>query len=122
MRIVFISGPLWSPFWFGRLLNIWRAWRAAWRFWRAGNAVICPHTNSGLLTLIPLCGPWIEGTGRYLDGHIEMIARLNPALDQVHLVGEWRMSSGASLEYRAATRRGLQCSFDPGCGPWPEAT
>lgn len=111
MRIVFISGPLWSPWWPGRLANVVRAAWAAWRYWRAGNAVICPHLNSGLLTLIPFCGPWIEGTGRYLDGHVEMIKRLDPQLDEVHFLRGWRMSNGCSQEHRAAVACSLVKSY-----------
>jgi len=111
VRIVFISGPLWSPWWFGRMANVLRAARVAWRYWRAGNAVICPHLNSGVLTLLPFCGRWIESTGRYLDGHIEMIKRLDPARDEVHFLAGWHMSSGASQEHLAAVERRIFRSY-----------
>lgn len=109
MRVVYIAGPLWAATAAGRALNILRAARWSWRWWRWGNAVICPHMNSGVYGLA-----WggVEGMARWLDGCLAMIDRLDPSRDLVFFLRGWEYSSGASIEMGRALARGLQVRFE----------
>jgi hypothetical protein len=47
---IYVAGPYRSRWGLpGRLLNIYRAWRAARWYWRHGYRVVCPHANSALM-------------------------------------------------------------------------
>lgn len=108
MRVVYIAGPLWAPTVLGRLWHIARAAREAWRWWRTGNAVICPHLNSGVYGLI-----WggVERAARWLDGDLVILSRLLPGRDCVVFLRGWELSSGASVELVEAVRAGLEVRF-----------
>jgi len=101
MTVVYLSGPLWAPTKLGRLLNILRAAREAWRLARAGYAVICPHLNTGLFTLLPFVDG--ERMARWLDADLAIIERLLPG-DQVRMMRGWERSSGAGTELSKASQ------------------
>jgi hypothetical protein len=113
MRVVYICGPLWSPWWIGRLINIVRAARAAWQHWRKGRAVICPHLNAGIFGL--LWGP-AERMARWLDGDIALINRLSdgPGGDELYVLPGWSASVGSQREVCHAFNIGLTLTFAPG--------
>ncbi len=122
MRVVYIAGPLWSPWWPGRLWHVLRAARVAWRYWRAGWAVITPHLNSGVLSLL---WPGIERRARWGEGYLAILARLSPADDLVVMLRGWEMSSGASMEFRVARSHGIEVRCEgaeagPAIGSEPE--
>lgn len=98
MQVMYISGPLWSPWAPVRALNVYRAARAAWRGWRSGYAVICPHTNSGLASVV---WPAAERMARWLEGDCAMIERLAPG-DLVYMLRGWEQSTGARAERQVA--------------------
>lgn len=100
MKTIYVSGPLSSRYFLKRAFNIYRAWKAAWRFWRAGYAVICPHTNTGLVNLF--C-PWLEQSAQWLDGYCAMVRRLQPG-DAIYMVPGWQNSKGATKEREIALK------------------
>lgn len=124
MRVVYVSGPLWAPTWLGRLANIVRAAREAWRLARAGHAVICPHTNTGIFTLLPFVDG--EKMARWLDADLTLIQRLDPG-DGFRQMRGWDRSPGSQAEQRAALRQpGVEVTFCDGrpamSGPLPGQT
>jgi len=93
--IVFISGPYRARTIFGRMLNIYRAWRAARDLWRTGHTVICPHANSALM----------EGAApdeHFLAGDLEILKRC----DALYLMLGWWRSEGARMELQKAKEWG----------------
>jgi hypothetical protein len=75
----------------GRILNIWRARRAAIRLWRQGWVVICPHLNSALMD-----GACDESA--FLEGDIELLKRCHA----IFMLTNWIKSTGAKSEHRIA--------------------
>lgn len=98
MQVVYVSGPLWSFWWPGRLANIARAALASWRHARRGYGVLCPHTNTGLYTLLPFNA---ERMARWLEADLALIDRLRPG-DIVFMLRGWEDSAGARAEHSRA--------------------
>lgn len=104
MNIVYISGKYRSRWGIiGRIINIWKAGRAAIQWWQEGYAVICPHTNT-------LFGFPNNTDTSYLDGCLEIINRLHKK-DTIYMLKNWGRSEGANAELKLAMSRGLQVIF-----------
>lgn len=88
MKVVYIAGHYRTKSWFKRLYYIYRARKAAIRFWRQGFAVICPHSNSGFFD-----GKASDKT--FLDGYLEFVRRS----DVLVMLPQWMSSQGSRREY-----------------------
>lgn len=95
MRLIYISGPYSSYWFFGRLLNIYRSWKIAKHLWKAGYAVLCPHTNTAFMDEIDY--------GKFIVGDLEMLCRC----DSILMLKDWRESKGARLEHSCAESVGM---------------
>jgi hypothetical protein len=100
-RIIYVAGPYSAKTIFGKLRNIYRAWRAARRLWEQGYTVVCPHMNSALM-----------------DGAIsndEFILRDLSILgkcDAIYMLKGWSRSKGARLERDYALQLGLEALYE----------
>lgn len=96
MKVVYIAGPFRGPNSWEIECNIRRAEELALSAWRAGYAVICPHTNTR----------FFQGAGPdqiWLEGDIEILRRC----DAVLLTEDWQRSSGARAEVDVAKAQGI---------------
>jgi len=91
VRVVYIAGPFRGPSAWDIEENIRRAERLALEAWRAGFAVICPHTNTRFFQGAAPDEVWLEGD-------LEILRRC----DAVLLTSDWERSSGARAEVAAA--------------------
>lgn len=100
-KLAYVAGPYSAKTIFGKLRNIYRAWRAARRLWAEGYTVVCPHMNSALM-----------------DGAIsndEFILRDLSILgkcDAVYMLKGWSRSKGARLERDYALQLGLEVLYE----------
>jgi nucleoside 2-deoxyribosyltransferase len=85
--------------------NTERAAAIAAELWRAGHAVICPHTNSHLVSEF---APEITHR-QWLDGDLNMIARV----DAMVMMESWRDSKGAVEEHTYASSLGMPIYYAP---------
>lgn len=91
MKVIYISGCYRSKWGLiGRIINIWKARRAAIRLWKEGFTVICPHMNTALFP---------EDGIDYIGGDCEIIRR---CADAIYLLEGWRNSEGARKEFAVA--------------------
>ena len=88
--IVYLAGQYRAPTILGVTLNIYCAWKAAKRLWRAGFVVICPHSNSAFMG--ELFSP-IHGQV-FLEGDLELVRKS----DALFAMPGWRRSAGACGE------------------------
>jgi len=97
MKLIYIVGKYTAKTTIGKLINIYRARRAAKRLWSYGYAVICPHSNSALMDrYAPL--------QVFYDGTIEMLKKC----DYIYLLKDWEKSKGARAEYQTALKYGIE--------------
>ena len=96
MKVVYVAGPF-------RAVNAWeveenirRAERLALEVWRLGAACVCPHTNTRFFQGAAPDEVWLEGD-------LEILRRC----DAVILTEDWKRSSGARAEVKAAERLGI---------------
>lgn len=102
MRIVYVAGPyrgngersVWE--------NIERAATVALEYWRLGNAVICPHKNTGMFGGAVPDHVWLDGDLEFL----RCIAKHDDGTLMVLCPG-WRTSSGTLAEKAEAERLGI---------------
>lgn len=91
--VLYIAGPFRGPTAWDVECNVRRAEEVALEAWRAGFAVICPHTNTRFFDGAAPDAIWLEGDK-------ELLRRC----DGVVLVEGWERSSGAVEEVNLATR------------------
>ena len=96
MKLAYIAGPFRAANAWEIEENIRRAERVALDAWRAGFAVICPHTNTRFFQGAAPDRVW-------LDGDMEILIRC----DLVILVEGWDSSMGALKEVEVARHRGI---------------
>ncbi|OFV81968.1 MAG: hypothetical protein A2Y78_00085 [Acidobacteria bacterium RBG_13_68_16] len=108
MIVVYIAGPFRGPNSWEIESNIRRAETLALEVWRAGAAVLCPHTNTR----------YFQGAAPdevWLDGDLEMLRRC----DAVLLTADWQRSSGARAERAEAIRVGIPVYIEEEGRPIP---
>ena len=93
MKVVYIAGPFRGPDAWTIECNIRRAETLALEVWRAGFAVICPHTNTRFFHEAAPDSVWLEGD-------IEILHRC----DAVLVTPDWAMSQGAMAEVAIAQK------------------
>lgn len=100
-QVIYISGAYRSRYGvIGRLINIWKARRAAVELARQGYCVFCPHLNWGLF-----------------DGHredefwLKCGLKMLPKAQIIYMLKGWGRSEGAKSEYQMALKRGLKVIF-----------
>ncbi|MHC4162550.1 MAG: DUF7768 domain-containing protein [Planctomycetota bacterium] len=96
MTLVFIAGPFRAANAWEIEQNIRRAETLALDAWRAGFAVICPHTNARFFQGAAPDDIWLRGD-------LEMLGRC----DAVLLVAGWERSSGTAGEIEHARQCGI---------------
>jgi hypothetical protein len=101
MRVVYVAGK-----YRGNVdENIAHAKREAIKLWGQGYAVICPHLNTA--NFDGLCPDAV-----WLEGDLEIIKRLNPAMDIIYMLKGWEDSKGATKEYELALQMGLSIMYE----------
>lgn len=115
MKVVYIAGPFRAESGWEIEQNIRRAECLALEAWRAGFAVICPHTNTRFYSGAAPDEVWLEGD-------LEILRRC----DAVLLVPGWENSTGTRWEFAEAIKCGIHV-FDllPDLVKhfqWPKAT
>lgn len=102
MKIVYIAGKYRSREGVNGIYeNIQFARKYAVKYWKLGYAVICPHTNTGLM----------DGVGTddlFLNGDLEMIKRV----DVIVMIPGWKQSIGAVVEHDLAESLGLEIIYE----------
>jgi hypothetical protein len=100
--IVYIAGPYRGKTIFHVLLNIFRAWREAYRWWKMGYTVICPNTNSLLMSEFGL-GEGID----FICADLEILCKC----DMIVMLPNWEDSEGAREEHHCAVDLGLEVIY-----------
>lgn len=104
MKLIYTAGPIRSKKgnWYVKK-NLDIAEEVARKLWTWGHGVICPQLNSA----------WMDGDDldhhNFMAGDLEMVSRC----DAIVLLPGWRMSEGASEEYRHAKRCGIDIFMWP---------
>jgi hypothetical protein len=101
MKIVFVVGPFRGKNAWEIEQNIRRAEAAALQIWRAGIAVICPHTNTRFFQGAAPDDLW-------LAGDLEILRRC----DAVFCLPGWDGSEGSIGEAHLADSIGIPVFFD----------
>lgn len=94
MKLAYVAGPFRGANSWEMERNIRRAEELALELWRAGYAVICPHTNTRFFQGAAPDEVWLEGD-------LEMLRRC----DLVVCTEDWRVSQGAIAEVAEAHKR-----------------
>lgn len=100
MKIAYIVGPYRAKTIFGRMLNVYRARKAAIEYWQKGYIVICPHTNSAHFD-----GKASDSV--FLKGYLELVKRV----DVLVMLPKWLKSSGSIEEYRLGITLGKEIIY-----------
>jgi dienelactone hydrolase len=97
VKVVYVAGAYRAKDIATTVKNIEKARRVAATLWRQGYAVICPHSNSGLMDSndIP------EQT--WLDGYLEILSRC----DMLVVVPGWEQSQGTRGEIDFAQKHNI---------------
>jgi len=98
MKVVYIAGPFRAPNAWEIEQNIRHAEELALQVWRAGFAVICPHTNTRFFQGAAPDAIW-------LDGDIEILKRCDAVV--IAQPWRWRTSKGTVAEVREALTRSI---------------
>lgn len=94
MKLIYIAGPFRGKNSWEMENNIRRAEELVLAAWKAGFAVICPHTNTRFYQGAAPDNVW-------LDGDLEILRRC----DGVILVENWEKSEGTKAEIKEAKNR-----------------
>lgn len=89
--IIYVAGRYRARTYFGIALNIFRAWNAARKLWKAGYIALCPHLNTLWMSEWPVSTP----ADVFLDGDIALLA----ACDAIVMLPGWEKSAGARGEH-----------------------
>lgn len=101
MKLAYIAGPYRAKTIFQVQANIRKAAEIALKYWKAGCAVICPHTNTAFFD--GECPDQV-----WLDGDLEMVSRC----DVIVMVPGWEKSRGACVEHELAVGLGKQIIYE----------
>lgn len=101
-QLVYIAGAYRSKWGIiGRIINIWRAYRAARRLTRQGYVCIVPHMETALMD-------GIQSDEWFLAASLKKLRHC----DMIFMIGHWTQSEGAVAELAEAKRRGLKVWFE----------
>lgn len=103
MKVVYIAGPFRGPNHWEIEQNIRRAEALALEAWRAGFAVICPHTNTRFFDGAAADEVWLKGD-------LEILRRC----DAVIMTPDWERSTGAAAERKEAMKEGIPVFYSVG--------
>ena len=95
MELAYVGGPYRAKSKIGIIKNIVAARKVAQELWKAGYAVICPHSNSGLFNGVP--------EESFLSGDIEILKKC----DILVLVPGWECSTGTLDEIETAIQNNI---------------
>lgn len=95
MRVCYVAGPYRAKTKLGIIINILKARKVAKEYWAMGYSVICPHTNSGLISGLP--------EANFLNGYLEQLKRA----DFMVVLPGYRKSSGTMAEIKLAYEEGI---------------
>lgn len=101
MKVVYIAGPFRGRTPWDVEQNIRKAEALALAAWRAGAAVICPHTNTRFFDGAAPDHIW-------LDGDIEILKRC----DAILMTDDWQRSNGARNEHAVAASMPIPIFYD----------
>lgn len=101
MKVVYVAGPFRGRDSWEMESNIRRAEALALEAWRAGAAVVCPHTNTRFFQGAAPDAVW-------LDGDLAILAKC----DAILMTPDWERSSGARSEHEFAQARGIPAFYD----------
>lgn len=101
MKVAYIAGPFRGATHWDVVQNVRHAERVALKYWKAGYAVICPHTNTANFEGAASDSVW-------LAGDLEIMRRC----DFVIAMSTWERSSGARAEIALAKELGIPVIFD----------
>lgn len=92
--------------------NIELAAEHAFKLWKAGASVICPHLNTAFAYLLEFDMPWYEDLGYdvWLNGDFVQVEKA----DGLFLLPNWAQSRGAKLEKAHALQHGKKVFIDHG--------
>ena len=94
--------PFWIIYkWIQIAINIHRARVVAIKYWRAGYAVITPHSNTAFMD-----GSCSDKT--WLEGDLEMVKRS----DVIVMMEKWKKSEGAKSEFETAVKFKKEIIFE----------
>lgn len=100
MKVIYISGAYRADNESDVFENIMRARAVAQGLWRAGWAVICPHTNTIFM------GSMLSDSS-FLEGDLELLKRC----DAIYMLEDWEYSKGATIELAKARELGLDIYY-----------
>jgi hypothetical protein len=101
-QIVYIAGQYRSKYGvIGRIINIWKARKAAIRLWQRGYVTICPHLNTMLFDGHCPDDIWLKGDIKILK-HCDII----------FLLKGWDKSAGARQEFIEAALAKMRVMFE----------
>ena len=103
MKIVVICGKYSAKTFIGKCINIYKARKAAKRYWAKGYIVICPHSNSAFFDQ---CNTYEH----FCNGYIEIIKRLQP--DIIVMINNWHNSNGSQKEHRISRELGIAVIYE----------
>jgi len=107
MKVIFVSGPYSADSTLKEMKNVIDALMAAEKLWEKGWAVICPHGNSMLMN-----GEW----EMFIRGCMELVKRS----DAMVMIGDWKQSKGAMIEYNVARKLGIPIYYSVEDVPYAE--
>jgi len=96
-EVAYVAGPYSAKTIFGKLRNIYRAWKVAYTLWQQGYTVICPHSNSMLMENA-------IGNEEFAKRDLHIVERC----DIIFMLPGWTRSNGAIKEYHHALKHGLE--------------
>ena len=99
MKIIYVSGRYRARTWLGKVINIYKARRAAQRLW-GDWVVICPHMNTALFK---------EDGIPYIAGDCEIVKR---CCDAIYMLKGYESSEGAMIELATAKNNGIEVIFE----------
>lgn len=83
--------------------NIQIARQYAYKYWKLGDAVICPHMNTAFMD-----GPEFEDADNWINGDL----RILEACDKIVMLPKWQSSKGAIKEHQKAKELNLEIIYE----------
>jgi len=106
MKIAYIVGSYTSKYLLKRIWNIWKARKVAFKYWKLGYVVICPHSNTAFFDGFFRKGPIEESF--FLKGYLHLIE----VADLLVVLPTWKVSSGSIKEIDKAQKLGIEIIYE----------